>query len=203
MNRPWSPGEIEIVRAAWLGEGNFKSCLRLLDNRTYAAASTYAKRRLNLGPRPHSDRGVPAYAWDMVMAELKKSPSTSPELIEKTGLSEAAVCKQLRLSKPGKRGKTHIVDWRRRSTGGSPVAIYAIGPGENAPMPAPYTNAEKIKATRLRRGTRKTCMNSKRINPFASAAGLVEAPRGEPGRVYIHLTDSKDDEFAEEMECAA
>jgi hypothetical protein len=34
-------------------------------------------------------------------------------------------------------------------------------------------------------------------NPFAAALGLVEAPKGNTGRVYIHLTDSKDDEYAE------
>lgn len=196
MNRPWSDEEIEIVRAAWLGDGNFKSCLRLLDNRTYAAASTYAKRRLNLGPRPHSDRGVPAYAWDMVMAELKKSPGTSTELIQRTGLSEAAVFKQLRESKPGKRGKTHIVEWRRRSTGGSPLAVYAIGPGENAVKPVPYTTAEKIKATKARRRSNKTCIQLKSVNPFAAAAGLVIAPAGEVGRIYHHLWDEPEQEAA-------
>lgn len=36
-----------------------------------------------------------------------------------------------------------------------------------------------------------------RSSPFATAAGLVTLHQGQPGRVYIHLTDSKDDEYAE------
>lgn len=203
MNRPWSDEEIEIVRTAWLGDGNFKSCLRFLDNRTYAAAQTYATKRLKLGPRVHTDRGVPAYAWERIAAELKKCPGTSVELVERTGLSMCAVYDELRLSKPGRHGKTHVIEWRRRPTGGVPTAVYALGRGENAVKPVPYTNAEKIKATRARKGTRKTRLRSKKVNPFAAALGLVEAPKGNPGRVYIHLTDSKDDEYADEMECAA
>jgi hypothetical protein len=38
-------------------------------------------------------------------------------------------------------------------------------------------------------------LRSKKVNPFAAALGLVEAPKGNTGRVYIHLTDSKDDEL--------
>ena len=198
MNRPWSKEEIEIVRDAWLGKGNFKSCLKLLDNRTYAAASTYAKRRLKLGPRPHSDRGVPAYAWDQIKVALAKGPATTSDLMKSTGLSESAICHQLKLSKPGKRGKTHVIEWRRRPTGGSPIAVYALGRGENAVKPQPYTNAQKIKATKARRRANKTCTRSKRVNPFASLLGLIEAPAGQPGRVYIHLTDSPE----EHMEAA-
>ena len=196
MNRPWSDEEVAIVREAWLGDGNFKSCLRFLDDRTYAAAQTYATKRLKLGPRTHTDRGVPAYAWERIAAELKGAPGTSAELVARTGLSPCAVYDQLRLSKPGKRGKTHVVDWRRRQTGGNPIAVYAIGPGENAAKPVPYSNAQKIKATKARKGARKT-VSRKKINPFAAALGLVEAPKGEPGRVYIHLTDSKYDELEE------
>ncbi|MBB5414076.1 hypothetical protein [Paraburkholderia atlantica] len=189
MNRPWSNEEIEIVRNAWLGEGNFKSCLRFLDNRTYAAAATYASKRLGLGPRVHNDRGVKPFAWDLVEAELIKSPGTSGELVKRTGLSESSVAEQIRESNAGPQGRIHIIDWRRRARGGTPHAIYAIGPGENVPMPKPIPYEEKVAANKRRRRANRTCAVSKAVNPFASAAGLVSAPTGQPGRVYHHLVD--------------
>jgi hypothetical protein len=192
MNRPWSPEEIRIASEAWLGDGEFKSCLKFLDNRTYAAAATYMKKRLGLGPRKHSSRGVPAYAWETIKAELANGPATAPELVKKTGLSVSAVCDELRLSKPGRRGKTHIVDWNRRPTGGAPVAVYALGKGHNAPKPGPYTREEKLEVGKIRRRVNRTCLVSKAVNPFASAAGLVAAPTGQTGRVFHHLWDDHD-----------
>jgi hypothetical protein len=47
-------------------------------------------------------------------------------------------------------GKLHVTGWRRASRG--PMrAVYAFGPGETAPKPAPLTGAEKSRSHRWRR----------------------------------------------------
>jgi hypothetical protein len=63
------------------------------------------------------------------------------------------------------------------------------------------SHKDELRKARLRH--RKSRVARGAFNPFAAALGLVAAPKGEPGRVYIHLTDSKHDEFVDELECAA
>jgi hypothetical protein len=190
MTRDWSDEEIDIVRNAWLGEGNFKSCLRFLDNRSYASAATYANKRF--GPRVHSDRGVKPFAWDLIKAELTKSPATSGELVKRTKLSESSVSEQIRESNAGPQGRIHIIDWRRRARGGTPHAIYAIGPGENATKPNPIPYEEKVAANKRRRRANRTCVVSKAVNPFAALLGVSIVPKAPQGRIYRQSMSIKD-----------
>jgi hypothetical protein len=197
----WTPEEEEILRKAWLGEENFKRQLIQIPRHGYDAAVWHARVVMGLGPRAHSDRGALAYAWDLIKAELEKAPGTVAELVSRAELSQTVIDRKLRLADPGPDGRAHVIGWRKGSRGGPPAAIYAIGPGENVPRPSAQTLAEKGKLFKVRRRIRKTGAAMK--NPFAAALGLVEAPKGNTGRVYIHLTDSKHDEFADELECAA
>ncbi|MFL9904663.1 hypothetical protein PQR71_42160 [Paraburkholderia fungorum] len=188
--KTWTDEQNELLRKLWPTGESLKPHLGSFGNRRYTTIISHAHKILGLGPRPKSDRGLPGYAWDMIRAELTRLPGSAPDLIRRTGLTSAPVCKYLSEANPGHNGEIHIIAWRKRlTTGGAPVAVYAIGPGENAPKPAPYTTAEKWKMKRARCGASK--------NPFAVVTGMVNAPALTPGRVYIHLTDSKDDEYAE------
>lgn len=183
MIPPWTEEQNALLKRIWPTGENIKRYMPQLGNRGYTTIVSHAKKTLKLGPRPKSARGKLAYAWPTIEAELKKLPGTAPELIKRTGLAMCAVCTHLRESNPGPQGKVHILAWRRRSTGGKPVAVYALGPGENALMPDPFTTAEKWKRELSRR------VGS---DPFAAAAGLVKAPTGETGRVFQQPMDIDD-----------
>lgn len=186
--RTWTDEQNELLRKLWPTGESLKPHLEFFGNRSYTTIISHAHKILGLGPRPKSDRGLPGYAWDMIRAELAKLPGSAPDLIRRTGLTTAPVCKYLREANPGPDGEIHIIAWRKRlATGGAPVAVYAIGPGENEPRPAPYTTSEKWKMKRARRSAGR--------NPFAAAAGMVCAPALTTGRVFIHLTDSPEEEL--------
>lgn len=177
MKNFWTPEQEKLLREHWLGGGNLKQHLHLFGDRSYKAIVSHAKKNLGLGRRPRSARGVPAYAWDWIKAELADGgPGTAPELVKRTGLTTAPVCKELKKANPGPDGEVHIVEWRRRSTGGEPVAVYAIGPGQNAEKPANLTVAQKNQIARERKQSR--------ANPFATAMQQVvgaqfnHTPRG-------------------------
>jgi hypothetical protein len=180
--RTWSKEQNELLRKLWPTGESLKPHLEFFGNRSYTTVISHAHKVLLLGSRPKSDRGLPGYAWDIIRAELTKLPGSAPDLIRRTGLTTAPVCKYLRLANPGPDGEIHIIAWRKRlTTGGAPVAVYAVGPGENAPKPIPYTTSEKWKMKRARRSAGR--------NPFAAAAGLVSVPEVAGGRIYHHLCD--------------
>lgn len=188
--KTWTDEQNELLRRLWPTGESLKPYLSQFGDRPYTTVISHAHKVLKLGVRPKSARGVPGYAWSMIKAELEKFPGSGPDLIRRTGLTPAPVCARLRKANPGPQGEIHIMTWRKRfGSGGEPVAVYAIGPGENALKPVPFTTAEKWQMKLRKRSAKR--------DPFAAAAGLVSAPQAMTGRVYIHLTDSKDDEYAE------
>ena len=64
-----------------------------------------------------------------------------------------------------RKGLLRIVEWRRNlETRGRFTPVYDVGPGEDAPMPAPLTHAE-----RNARYDRKAAMLRKAARPFCGA----------------------------------
>lgn len=185
MDSSWTPEQEQLLRDIWPTGESIKRHIKALGDRSYSTIMSHAKKVLKLGSRPKTARGRVAYAWPTIKAELEKHPGTAPELIKRTGLSMAPVCGHLRKANPGPDGAIHIIGWRKRSTGGKPVAIYAIGPGENVPMPEPFSPAEKWKHRCTRRGVGR--------DPFALAKGHVVAPTTGNGRVYRQSMDVRDD----------
>jgi hypothetical protein len=166
MNKSWTPEQEEALREYWVKKCNLKNYLHLFGDRSYKAILSHAKKRMKLGPRPQSARGVPAYAWDWIKAELLKSPGTSSDLVMRTGLVTSAVCRNLRDARLS--GQAHIMEWRKRSNGGRPTPVYAIGPGESAEKPAPFTIREKNQRVRQRKQLKS--------NPFSIAIQQVTTP---------------------------
>jgi hypothetical protein len=185
VKNTWTPEQDELLKKLWPTGESLKPYLELFGNRSYTTIITHAHRNLQLGSRPKSARGVPGYAWDMIKEGLKKAPGTAPELIKRTGLTMAPVCKRLSDAPKGKHGEIHILMWRKRSTGGDPVAVYAYGPGPNAKKPEPFTAHEKWLLKVARREAKS--------NPFSTAAGLSVLPVGGGGRVYQHSMDVADE----------
>jgi hypothetical protein len=183
MKNDWTPEQEKLLVDIWPTGESIKRHIKALGDRSYTTIISHAKKVLKLGPRPKSARGSLAFAWPIMKGELEKGPGTAPELIARTGLSMAVVCHRLREANPGPASEIHIIGWRKRSTGGSPTAIYAIGPGVNAPTPKPFTPSEKwLKKKSRRAGS---------SNPFAVAAGRVSVQATITGRVFKHLHDDE------------
>lgn len=176
MKTTFTPEQSALVERVWLAGGSIKPYLGELGDRPYTTVVSHALKTLKLGPRPKSDRGLQAYAWDSIKTALESSQGTTTQVSHRTRLYIRTVNKFLCAANAGPGGQVHVIDWEKRSNGGKPVPVYALGPGENAPIPAPLTVAEKNKRARSRRkGAR---------NPWLSVAGLVEAPQGATGRIY-------------------
>jgi hypothetical protein len=120
-----------------------------------------------------------SWVWSAMQAAIREhGPLTLAELEEKTKANHAGVLRQLnRYHGDG----LYVTEWRPTSR--KPAAVWALGDKPDADKRSVLTRQKAVRRTK--------------VNPFAAAAGLVEAPKGNPGRVFIHLTDSKDDEYAE------
>lgn len=167
MKIKWTEEESARLKELWFQPCSIKRHLPELGNRTYQQVIDHAKKVLKLPARPTPDRGLKEYVRSFLMAELGERPCSAWELMQATGFSRSAICRILKNSNPGPDGDIHIADWRRRSHGGTPVAVYAAGPGENAIQPAPHSLQYHMERQRERR--------RRKSNPFA---GLVSQATG-------------------------
>lgn len=177
----WTKEEDAIVRKIWHKPGSLKAQLRLFDDRTYEAL-LHRGRTLKLGPRQNPSRAT-GWGWDVIKAELEKGPGTAPDILRRTGLARCTVSRLFGLAEIGPEGEIHISDYEKRSTGGKPIAVYSIGPGENAAIPAPYTDSEKYHMIKARQESKS--------NPFSIVLGQVlnapEPKRTVRGRYESHV----------------
>lgn len=190
----WTSQQDSDLRRIWVSKESLKSHLHLFGDRNYPAVVRRA-HVLKLGRRPHNNRGATPFASERTLVELKRGPGTVKQLSARTGLCDAAVGRCLTPPKAGKDGRFHITDWLRRTNGGCYTPVYAYGPGENAPLPTPKSNADLCRDKRSRqRATAISRGDSPRsINPFATAAGFVNVPTAPSGRVYHHLWDEPEE----------
>ncbi|MET3232247.1 UNVERIFIED_ORG: hypothetical protein ABIC54_004452 [Burkholderia sp. 1263] len=187
----WTDAEDSILRDIWSGNGSLKSHLHRLPGRTWRGALHRAKSIGLRGRNPQ--QFVSHFSWvevEIVSALSQSVPMTARDIASVCQASYARITQIL-----GRHAETkwHVVDWRHTSVSGSGnwSAVWVIGEGKNVPKPALKTKAECSKTYRVKRA-----IANGRIDPF----GLMSASHelsGARGRVYIHLTDSKDDEFAE------
>lgn len=190
-DREWKPEEDAIVREIWFQKGSLKLHSRRLPGRSPDAIKSRAAR-LSL-PTDRGDLKCNRFSWVTLAidAELKKgTPLTAAQLAEATGASEVRINVLFADGKAG--GRYHVAGYARRSGKGQWAALWALGPGEDAVKPAPLTSREV-----QRRLYAKTRIRAGRFNPFLAAAGLVQVPVHDRGRVHQQLTaDAEDSEQA-------
>jgi hypothetical protein len=189
--KKWSPEEEKIVLAIWFEIGPLKSLGKRLPGRTVESIRQFAAR-IGL-PTDRGSLKSCRFSWveDAIRRELEKGrPFAAHELAEVTGVSVDRA-RQV-LAKGLKERSYHVDKWVRRSVHGQWAAAYLLGDGKDAPRPAAKTKAKTAHDCYWRKKGAPS-----KANPFAAALGLVQAPSGQPGRVFIHLTDSP-----EEMEVA-
>jgi hypothetical protein len=191
----WTAEQDARLREIWKTGGRIKSHMSEFPGHSLAAINTRA-HDLNLGRRGKHGFNEDAPSWRLVEHNLKASDSTCYWLADKAGLHQSTIYAYL--SAKHKAGAIHIVDWDRATPSAKAMPVYRFGPGVDAPR-TKMSGAEKEKKYRQANLHRRVIAGEtvRTINPFAAAAGLVSAPSGVKGRVVIHLTDSKDDEYAE------
>lgn len=170
--------EVSFIRANWPTRMPMDEILANLSRHTENSITSYANKVLGLKrPTSRCALGSPRKqpAWESLCALLEARPMTQAEISAHFGFSRTRASELLRAHP----GEAYIERWSNES--GSFEAYWALGSSPHAPIPKGVPFGWK----------------ASRPNPFAAALGLVEAPKGNTGRVFIHLTDSKDDEFAE------
>ena len=187
-HRPWTPEEEVVLVEIWTQPRILKVGMNRLPGRTYDAVRVHAKA-MGLGDKPTAQKGSRSPFFNSIIGEIKKhGPLTSLELSRLLKVSRRTV---QRVLQDCHGVEFHVGDWKNE-TSKHLSRMWANGPGPDVPKPSPKSALDVHKDYRIRKR-----IKSGRTNPFAAALGLVETPKGEPGRVYIHLTDSKDDEYAE------
>jgi hypothetical protein len=134
---------------------------------------------------------------DKIFAHIKQhGKATRPDIERIYDLCEKTVDTAIRkLERLGyiKRAGTTPKEWHKR-----PAVIFVLSDAQaDLKLVSDCRGRPRLTEAAPRRTYSFDALTAAMASPFAAALGLVAAPKGEPGRVYIHLTDSKDDEYAE------
>jgi hypothetical protein len=184
----WTPDEDTILIDIYAGNGCIKAQMHRLPGRTYIGAKNRAVR-LNLDHKGPITDGSLSWIKAAIVIELEKGiPLSAASLCRIIGASRAGIKPVL---KRWHRKGFRVAGWERAGEHGW-LPKYALGDELDAPKPQPKSLRQACRDWRLRQR-----IATGQFNPFAAALGLVEAPKGEPGRVYIHLTDSPYDDLEE------
>lgn len=191
----WTKEQDARLREVWKTGGRIKSHMSEFPGHSIAAINTRA-HDLGLGRRGRHGFNEDAPSWKLAEQTLKATDCSCYRLALKTGLHQSTVYAYLAAKHPA--GAIHIVDWERAKPGAKAMPVYRFGPSVDVPRKK-LTGADKEKKYRQADLHKRVLAGEtvRTINPFAAAAGLVAVPKGIKGRMVIHLTDSKDDDFAE------
>ena len=133
-----------------------------------------------------------SWVWGAAYQMLTKRPGlTAQDIASDVGCSYRHATRVLYDNHASEEKCVYISGWEKH--GVNQIPQWTIGDEPDAPKLPLQTHVEYRRKERLRRQQKR--IKCGRINPFAAALGLVEAPKGEPGRVYRHLTDEKCDEL--------
>ncbi len=176
----WTTHELGLLREHWPTHMPMAALLALLPRHTENSITGYANKVLGLR-RPTcanafgNARKQPA--WER-MREFMAIPRTQSEIAEAMAFSRPRASELIGLH----RSEVYIAGWRWPEGKGKPEAEWAIGDKPDAPQPM---GVQRARRQRVRR-----------IDPFATAAGLVAAPVGCRGRVYAQSMDIDDERAA-------
>lgn len=172
----WMTSEERFLRLHYGTEMPVEEIRANLSRHSWSAIRSHATKELGLMRPPRKGEYRPTPTWDRMKAMLQTEKLTVSELVDRLQVSQQRVAELIGLH----RKEIYISDrLRPQRRGGQHTPVYAYGNEPDAPC---RLSIRKVKS-------------GKKCNPFAAALGLVEAPRGNTGRVFIHLTDSKEDEL--------
>lgn len=165
----WTTGEARLLARLYPSSMPAAALYAAFPRHPRRSVQAYARRVLKVS-RPNSckpPRATPA--WDQMREILEHEALTAGELVARCGVSQQRVSELL----ANHRGEIYVVDWRPPHGRGHWRAVWAYGDQPDAERPFQRNTA----AAREERAAR-------RRSPFLVAAGLVQAPAGEPGRRF-------------------
>ena len=180
--RAWSEQETKDLMYVVESGKTIKACMHLFPGRTYLSV----RNKINY-MRVRKPRGHYSWVWDAIVRELRESPEITGRIIgERTGCCYRQIMDRLYEhsddSKPGK--DVYIASWMRSGQKGAVgpgpwIALWRLGNLPNAQKPARMTQEEKRRRDRIAYHKK-----AKKINPFATAAGLVKFTSQSSGRQF-------------------
>ncbi|WP_186122353.1 hypothetical protein [Burkholderia gladioli] len=180
QHNAWTNHEIALLREHWPTHMPMESLLALLPRHTENSITGYANKVLGLRrPTRANAVGHPQKqpAWERVR-KLLSTPHTQGEVADSMGFTRTRASELIRLH----RSEVYIAGWRWPEGKGKPEAEWALGNKPDAPQPMGIQRARRHQV--------------RRIDPFATAAGLVAPPVGCAGRIYAQPMDIGDGELA-------
>lgn len=179
----WTKKQDARLREIWFSGGRVKSYMDEFPGHSLTSINQRAVK-LGLGRRPKRGGDVEPIGWVTIKRVMTDDGMTCHALMDATGLHVSVVYKYLRDMHDA--GQIHVANWVRKTRCGKLVPAYVTGSGQDAPKPAPMSNAEKERKYRKERNLRRAQSGGllRGFNPFAVAAGLVSAPNAGQGRIY-------------------
>lgn len=163
QHNAWTNREVELLRAHWPTSMPLDEIRAMLPRHTLHSITGYANKELGLR-REGVRRRAPA--WERVKEILAERPHTAREIAAKMGFSVTRAHEIMGTRKD----EWHIAEFVWPDYFGRPIPLYALGNLPDAPVPIGRQRAKRMRV--------------RKINPFATAAGLIAAPSGSSGRIF-------------------
>lgn len=176
---PWTEEELANVESVIKSGKTVKACMELFPGRTFLAVKNKVFEAEGRKPR-----GFQSWVWDAIVRELGANPNlTGRMLAERIGCCYRQVMDMIYMHHRADAKSIHIARWMRpNKTGVGPgpwIQCWALGDLPDAAKPARMTPEEQLARDRA-----KYRVKARKANPFAVAAGLVQAPESKQGRVF-------------------
>ncbi|WP_155308286.1 hypothetical protein [Burkholderia gladioli] len=173
--RAWTEEEDAKLSKIWETDETIKHGMHILPGRTYNAARVRA-RLLKLDAKKSARIGSKSVILSLAISTMKKrGPMTVDEIANIAGINRSSL---RQVFKKVRGIDVHVSGWKKVDANHQSM-IFAVGPGQDAPKPAPKTCNQSWKEYK-----RKKAIERGKYNPFSIAAGLINVPDAPQGRVY-------------------
>ena len=149
----WTAEEDSLLKVVWGGKSSLAGAMHLFPRHTLSALKQRT-RALEFPARVKRGRNCVMPVWQRIEAFLTKEGAHSVDDVTHM-LSMDKRCVKNAMYRAYGRGDVHVASYVRRSPFGNPSKVYAVGPGVDAPRPAPLTKAESWQRHRPRRALRR------------------------------------------------
>lgn len=168
----WTDAELKIVKDIKVSGRTIKDCQHLLPERTLCAI----KQTMIRLPGGRKKRGKTGWVFGAMKRALTETPGlTNKQLAHVVGCTRRGIDGVVDVELGT---RIYVSGWVRSGT--LWTAKYSLGNLPNVPKPPLQSHEERCRKDRLAYRARR----ASGINPFATAAGFVQAPSSPRGRVF-------------------
>jgi hypothetical protein len=169
----WLLSEQRILLEHYETDISLTDLYAMLPRHTPKAIRAHAQKVLHLLRPSRKGEYRPTPTWDRIKEKIGTTGLTTYEIAAQFGFSKQRGAELIALH----RHEIYVSDWRPPVGKGHWQAVWKFG--DEPDVPAPF-----VRRTQAAKNTRA-------VNPWMAAAGLVTVPQGRPGRVIKHLHDDE------------